>query len=226
MIIDGSTVTPVPLSSLINKLIIASTGLGLAAYLVVHLAGNLVVFAGRRAFNEYSHVLVSNPLIVPIEIGLVGIFVIHVYQTVTTWWRSRQARPVPYVERRWAGPPSRKSWASTTMIATGLVALAFVILHVATFRYGPYYTVDGGNVRDLYRLELEVFQNPYWVGFYVVGLTLIGFHTWHGIASAFESMGLHHPHYTPRLILATRWLVVLVMGGFILIPLVVYFGGI
>ncbi len=53
-----------------TKLLIGLTGLGLFAYLILHLIGNALIFAGPEIFNEYAHRLISNPLVVPIEIGL------------------------------------------------------------------------------------------------------------------------------------------------------------
>src|SRR5690349_4466908 len=63
-------------SSVGTKLLIGITGLLLFVYLVVHLLGNAMVFAGADVFNEYSHKLISNPLILPIEIGLLLIFLL------------------------------------------------------------------------------------------------------------------------------------------------------
>ena len=57
-------------SSVGTKLLIGLTGLGLFVYLILHLAGNALIFAGQETFNEYSHALISNPLIVPVELGL------------------------------------------------------------------------------------------------------------------------------------------------------------
>ena len=64
-------------SSVGTKLLIGLTGLALFVYLVLHLAGNLLIFLGPRVFNEYSHSLLSNPLVPVIEIGLLLVFVIH-----------------------------------------------------------------------------------------------------------------------------------------------------
>ena len=59
--------------------------------------------------------------------------------------------------------------------------------------------VSDSTVRDLYRTEMEVFQNPFWVIVYVVATLLVGLHLRHGISSAFQSLGLDHPVYTRRL---------------------------
>ena len=212
-------------SSVAEKFLIALTGLALFLYLLVHLAGNALLFLGPETFNGYAHMLITNPLVIPAEIGLAAIFVIHVYKTAVMWWRNRAARPDAYVRRRWAGGPSRKSLASTTMIYTGVITAVFVVLHVRAFKYGTYYQVEGEEARDLYRLVIEFFQSPLNVVFYELCLVLLGFHLWHGFSSAFESLGADEPRYTPRMLLLGKILAVLIAGGFVAIPLWVYFGG-
>ena len=54
-------------SSVAEKLLIALTGLALFLYLVVHLVGNSLLFLGPATFNGYAHMLISNPLIIPVE---------------------------------------------------------------------------------------------------------------------------------------------------------------
>ena len=69
------------LGSLITtKLIIGVTGILLFLYLILHIAGNLMVFLGPENFNTYSHALISNPLVVPVEIGLLVVFLIHLFK--------------------------------------------------------------------------------------------------------------------------------------------------
>ena len=87
-------------SSVGTKLLIGLTGLLLFLYLILHLAGNALIFAGPEIFNAYSHTLISNPLIVPIEIGLLIVFIIHVYKAVTNYIENRAARPIGYNEKR------------------------------------------------------------------------------------------------------------------------------
>lgn len=209
-------------SSVGTKLLIGFTGLLLFAYLLLHLAGNLIVVAGQDTFNGYSHVLISNPLVVPIEIALLLVFVLHVYKTVGMWLGNQSARPVGYEQKAWAGHTSRKSVSSTTMIWTGLVTVFFVAVHLKQFKFGPWYAIGDPPVRDLYRLEVEVFTSPLWVGFYVLCAVLVGFHLRHGISSAFQSLGADHPIYTTRLVLVGTILAVLIGAGFALIPIWVY----
>jgi succinate dehydrogenase / fumarate reductase cytochrome b subunit len=210
-------------SSVGTKLLIGLTGLGLFAYLVLHLAGNALIFAGEDIFNEYSHRLISNPLLIPIELGLLAIFLLHIYKTVTMYLQNRAARPVGYTKKEMAGHTSRKSFASTTMIASGLVALLFVVIHVKQFKYGSYYqTAADASVRDLYQTEVEVFRQPLWVAFYVICTLIVGLHLRHGISSAFQSLGLDHPVYTRRLTIWGIIFAVVIGGGLAFIPIWVY----
>jgi succinate dehydrogenase / fumarate reductase cytochrome b subunit len=209
-------------SSVGTKLVIGATGLLLFAYLLLHLAGNLMVLGGQDTFNHYAHMLVSNPLVVPAEIALLVIFLLHVFKAITMWTKNQAARPVHYEQKSWAGYTSRKSVASSTMIWTGLVILVFVIVHVAQIKYGAAYQIGDPPIRDLYRTEIDVFSSPFWVGVYVACMVLIGFHLRHGISSAFQSLGASHPMYTRRLVVAGTVLAILIAGGFAIIPIWVY----
>jgi succinate dehydrogenase / fumarate reductase, cytochrome b subunit len=214
-------------STLGQKYLIAATGLLLLLYLVLHLTGNLLLLLGPTTFNGYAHVLITNPLIVPVELGLAAVFILHIYNAVTMWWSDRKARPQRYYLTHWSGQPtSRKTVASTTMIYTGLLTLVFVVFHVKTFKYGTYYIVPGSEERDLYRLVLEFFHNPVNVGFYEACLVLLGLHLWHGFSSAMESLGVDHPRYTRGVLAVGKVLAILIGGGFCVIPVWVYvFGG-
>ena len=210
-------------SSVGTKLLIGLTGLALFAYLVLHLAGNALIFAGPETFNEYSHALISNPLILPIEIGLLAIFLLHVYKAVTNYVANRAARPAGYAMKKYAGHTSRKSVASSTMIWSGLVIFFFIIVHVRQFKYGAWYQTAGGSpIRDLARTEFEVFSHPLWVAFYVVCTLLVGLHLRHGISSGFQSLGLDHPVYTRRLTIWGVVFAVIIGGGLAFIPVWVY----
>jgi len=212
-------------STVATKILIALTGLSLAGFLCVHLFGNLLLYLGQDAFNVWGYTLINNPFVMPAEIGLTLILVIHVLETVTMWWTNRDARPVPYETKTWAGGKSRKSVASTTMIWTGSVMFIFLAVHVATMKFGAEYKtlIHGTEGRDLYRLVREIFSNPLWVAFYVPGVAVTGFHLWHGFASAFESLGLNHPNLTPRVLTIGRVLGFIIGAGFVSIPLVLFF---
>ncbi len=211
-------------SLITTKVIIGVTGILLFAYLILHIAGNLLVFLGRDAFNSYSHALISNPLVVPVEIGLLVVFLIHLFKAIRMTFQNQSARPVKYATKTWAGGTSQKSLASSSMILTGLAILIFVPIHVKSFKYGAFYDVGGG-VRDLYRMEAENFRSPFAVAFYVVMMVVVGLHLWHGVASSFQSVGLYGPRFTPLIRKIGKVSAVVIAGGFIVITLWVFLVG-
>jgi succinate dehydrogenase / fumarate reductase, cytochrome b subunit len=214
-------------STVATKVVIGVTGLSLIGFLCVHLAGNLLLLVGPGKFNAYSHALISNPFVIPLELGLLAIFVMHVLEAVTMWWTDRDARPIAYRVKRNAGGRSRKSLASSTMIWTGPVIFVFVAAHVATMKYGASYPalIHGEEGRDLYRLVAETFRRPAWLAFYLPCMAAVGFHLWHGFSSAFESLGLSGPRFTPWAVAVGKVLAVAVGAGFFLLPLYMFFFG-
>src|SRR6476619_1131163 len=214
--------TPFFSSSVGTKVLIGITGFALFLYLVIHIAGNLLVFFGPAVFNQYAYMMEErNPLLPAIELLLLAVFLVHVYKTVRMFLSNQSARPVRYAQKKPAGPPSRKSLASSTMIVSGLWLLAFLIVHVKAFRFSPTYPWgDGG--RDLYRQEMENLSNPFVAGFYVLSMIVVGSHLWHGISSALQSLGLDHPRWTPRVLTAGKLFAVAIAGAFIVIAVWVY----
>src|SRR5262249_17943292 len=100
-----------------TKILIGATGVALVIYLLIHIAGNLLIFFGPEVFNRYAYAMeVQNPTLPAIEILLLLLFLVHIYKTVTMFLANQSARPVRYVQKKYAGPPSRKSLASSTMI--------------------------------------------------------------------------------------------------------------
>lgn len=211
-------------SSVGTKVLVALTGLGFAAFLVTHLAANLLVLVDPHAYNAYSHTLISNPLIYLAEAALVVLFATHAYKGVTVTLRNRRARGRGYEVKKLAGHTSRKGLASSTMILTGVWLLLFVVIHLKTFKFGPWYETPEG-MRDLSRLVNEVYREPLHVVFYVLSMIVVGMHLSWGLSSAFQSMGLEHSRYNGA-IRGAGLAIAIIMGlGFALIPVVIYLGG-
>ena len=212
-------------SSVGTKLLIGITGLALFIYLIIHIAGNLMVFFGPAVFNRYAYTLEGNPLLPIVELGLLSVFLIHIYKTIRMFLGNQRTRPVRYATKNYAGPPSRKTVASSTMIVSGLWLLAFLIVHVKTFRFGVEQEWPAGG-RDLYLLEMQAFTNPLIVGFYVISMVVVGSHLWHGVSSAFQSLGIDKPAWTRFILPAGKTIAVLIAGGFIVIALWAHFTGV
>jgi len=209
-------------SSVGTKIVIGLSGLLLIIYLLIHVGGNLLVFFGPRVFNTYAYNMeVRNPTLPLIEIALLILFLIHIFKTIKMYLANAAARPVSYVKKERAGYTSRKSLASSTMIFGGLWIVVFLIIHVKAFRFSPEIEWPGGG-RNLYQQEMAVFANPLMVAFYIVSMLVVGSHLWHGASSAFQSIGMTHPRWTPRLIVAGKVLAVLVAGAFIVIAVWAY----
>jgi succinate dehydrogenase / fumarate reductase cytochrome b subunit len=108
------------------------------------------------------------------------------------------------------------------MIVSGTVTLVFVVWHLITFKYGPYYTATGGE-RDLYRLLIEVFRQPVYVVLYTVCMVILGLHLRHGVSSAFQSLGLVPVAWTRTILRTGLALALLITAGFVVIPIWIYF---
>lgn len=220
-------------SSVIKKMLSGLTGLALTGFVIAHLLGNLTIFAGAEALNTYAHLLHSaggGVLIYVFEAILLVFFLGHVVSGVQVWASRRRARPpeMRYVVSGDAGFSSRKSTSSMTMIYTGLLILAFIIFHLISFKFGPaepegYIAVHNGvEMRDVYRLVVEKFKNPYYTAGYVFMMALLGWHLRHGIWSAFQSLGLQHPKLMPYITAAGTVLAAALALGFIVLPIYVY----
>ena len=142
---------------------------------------------------------------------------------IFTELQNRKARPVAYAAKQNAGGPSKKTLASSTMIFSGVLALLFVPLHIYGFKFGTYYdSTTHPGTRDLARLVVEEFQSPFLVGWYVFAMVVLGFHAFHGIGSAFESLGVSL-NQRAWLKNGGRALALLIFAGFTIIPLGIHF---
>ena len=174
---------PTFLSSPIGKKMgMALTGLILYGFLVGHLLGNLLLLKddGGRSFNAYSDFLINHPLLIPAEIFLVVVFALHLFLAISVTRDNRRARPVGYQTTQSAGG---RSFASHTMIYSGVVILVFLVLHLKTFKYGD-------KPSGLYDLVLATFQQTGYLIWYAVAMLVLGFHLWHAFHSAFQTLSI------------------------------------
>jgi succinate dehydrogenase / fumarate reductase cytochrome b subunit len=201
------------LATITRKQVVALSGLGLALFVMVHMSGNMLVFLGPQAYNEYSHALTSNHLIYLAELGLVGMFLAHAFYASFITWKNYHARDTGYAMR--ASGAKRTPWLHRTLFFQGILLLVFVILHLITFKYGTVYMADYGHgeIRDLFKLMTEVFKEPVYVAWYLVALLILCFHLSHGVSSTIQSFGIHHPRYQT-----------LIHRGGVVYALVVFFG--
>jgi len=218
-------------SSVGQKFIMALSGLALVGFIIVHLLGNLTLFApDSTPFNAYVQKLYSmGPLLLVAEGGLVFLFVLHMVTAIRITIKNKAARPEKYAVQQSKKGPSKSNLASRNMIISGLILLVFLVIHIADFRLGPgvnegyVTTINGQQTRDLHRLVVEEFKEPGEVVFYVAVMLFLGMHLRHGFWSAFQSLGALNPRLEKPIYAAGLGLALLLAAGFLLIPLWLYF---
>lgn len=209
-------------SSLGRKLIMSLTGLFLVSFLIVHLSGNLLLFAGDggASFNEYTQFMSTNPLIQFVSKGLYLLILVHVIDGVLLALSNKSARPVDYNKKN-----SAASFASRQMMLLGSIVLFFLIVHLWNFwyqvKFGDIGTDANGNI-DIYPVILEAFSNPVYVGIYLLGLVGLAFHLLHGFQSGFQTLGINHPRYTPIIKWVGVIIAVAIPVGFASMPLLFF----
>ena len=138
-------------SSVGKKYLMALTGLFWVLFLIIHLAGNLVLLSGHSdAYNKYSHFLLSlGELLYVLEFILLAFILLHIYSGISVAIGKLRARPQSYKVQKNLGGASRKTVSASTMIYSGLLLLIFLVVHISHFKYqvgvnGDYTTVIGG----------------------------------------------------------------------------------
>lgn len=181
-----------------KKIIAAVSGCCLLLFVIGHMAGNLQIFLGAEAINRYAHFLKTTPeLLWPVRIGLLAMALLHVWSTASLWVEGKRARgTVGYAVK----DPAGATWASRTMIFSGLVLFVFIVFHLAHYTWhwvDPHFAElqDAQGRHDVYQMMLEGFSNPWVVGFYLISVALLSVHLSHGAAGMFRSVGLTNPFY-------------------------------
>lgn len=212
------------------KVVVAVTGILLSLFIVGHLAGNLLVFKGQDAVNGYAASLQSlGPALWLIRAALLAVLLLHVVLALLLKRRNQGARPVSYVHESTV----EASWASRHMVLTGLLVLAFLLLHLAHFTVGwldPKYfdmeqTLASGEVRhDVYGMVVMGFHDNVYVVLYLVAMALLGLHLSHGLHSLFQTLGVRHAAYTPLIEKVGRTVAWILAIGYMAIPLTIRLG--
>jgi len=215
-------------STLGRKLLMALTGLFLILFLVVHLAGNLQLLKDDqgRAFNVYAEFMGTNTIIQLISKANFAFILLHVFISLALTIRNRRARG----SQGYAIGGKSSIWASRNMGILGTLILIFLVIHLKNFwaeqHFGDMamasYT-DHEPVKDLYSLVMLWFSKGWYVALYVFCMVALGFHLWHGFASAFQTLGFNHLKYNLLISIVGKAFAVIVPALFAWIPLAIYF---
>ena len=202
-----------------KKAVMAVTGALLAGFVVVHLAGNLQIFLGPERFNDYARSLRELPaLLWTARVVLLVAVCLHIWSTIQLAVVKNDARPIKYARHE----SFASTYASRTMYMSGPIIAAFVIYHLMQFTFGVGGTYYDPN--DAYGNVIAGFRNAPIAIFYILAMGLLCLHLRHGLWSLFQTLGFHHPRYTPRLRTMAAVVALLIFFGFISIPVAVLSG--
>jgi succinate dehydrogenase / fumarate reductase cytochrome b subunit len=204
-----------------KKAVMAVTGAILFLFVIGHLAGNLQIFEGPAKLNAYGHFLHSiGELLWPVRIVLLLAVGLHITATVQLALLKKKARPVGYSRKE----AIASSYASRTMYWSGPIVLAFIIFHLLQFTAGYIHPESQFIEGDVYHNVVAGFQ-VWWVSvWYIFAVSLLGLHLRHGLWSMFQSLGFNHPRHTPVLKSAAVIIAVVIVLGYISIPISVLLG--
>ena len=209
-----------------KKFVMGITGLLLCGFLIVHLAGNLLLYADSdgKAYNEYAHALHENEgVLVVLEVGLFAMFAAHITLAFKTASENRAARKVRYHTQN-SKIESRDSIIrpDTWMFISGIIILGFLILHLIDFKFNLRPDIDYDSYKEAGK-AMAILQTPLSAFVYTIGGIVLGIHLSHGISSAFQSLGLNHPKFESLI----RWggiLFAAIIGiGFASFPVLYFF---
>ncbi|HSN84753.1 MAG TPA: succinate dehydrogenase cytochrome b subunit [Polyangiales bacterium] len=169
-----------------KKVIMALSGVILVGFTFGHFLGNLNLYRGPEALNGYAEFLRSLPaLLWTARVVLLFAVGAHIASAYSLWSRNRKARSSHYKNRK----DLATDYAARTMYWSGPILLLYIIYHLL------HLTILPAHPGDVYRNVVEGFQNPLISGVYIVGNLALGFHIFHGIFSAFQTLGINHPRF-------------------------------
>ena len=209
----------------------AISGMALFGFVVVHMLGNLQIFMGPEAINDYGYFLQSKPeLVWPARMGLLLMVLLHIWAAIRLSAENKAARPVGYGEYK----PVASSYASRTMLVSGFVVFVFIIYHVlhftvqvegVNFAKTNFATLHDAKERhDIYRMMIVGFSQPLVSIFYIVSMVLLSLHLSHGVSSMFQSLGWKNRKYGKLIDRFALVMAGVLVVGYSAIPLAVMTG--
>lgn len=216
-------------SSIGRKLVMATTGLCLVGFVIVHLLGNSSIFVGADGINAYAEHLHSlGPLVWVFRIILLGLFGLHIFFGIQLTLENRAARVIDYNQKK----NIRTSFAAETMIYTGLVLLAFVIYHLLHFTMhvtNPEISVgaiplDALGRNDVFSMVVHSFQHFFISAVYAGAMVALLLHLSHAIQSLFQTIGILDSNTLPVMEKISRAAAIVIFVGFVAIPVSILLG--
>lgn len=212
-------------SSIGKKFMMAVTGSFLLIFLIIHLIGNITLFFGAGAFNAYVSALDTiKPLIRVIEVVLLAVFILHIFNGIRLWIENKIARGITYKVN---GSSENSTVFSRTMFVTGSIIFIFLVLHLGTFfwRFNVYDPLGYATHHQYYDVVVYFFNIWWYAILYIIAVLLLGFHLNHGFQSAFQTFGWNHNRYFPIIKKVGTIYAIIMALGFASMPLYFLLGG-
>jgi succinate dehydrogenase / fumarate reductase, cytochrome b subunit len=215
-------------STIALKLLMAASGIVFIGFVLMHMYGNLKMFAGHDAYNAYAHhlrvfgepILPENGLLWILRVVLLASLFAHVTSALVLWRRADRARSVKYVAKR----KTASSVSSRWMRWGGITLLLFIIWHLLNFTVGKV-NVKGGATDDPYNLVVDTFDTWWMTIIYLLAMVALGLHLHHGTWSACQTLGITNTAASrARAKGLGVVLAVVIAGGFSLVPIFVLAG--
>ena len=210
-------------SSIGRKFIMSISGLFLILFLLFHMAMNMALVFSTDAYNMIVEFLGANWYAIAGTLVLAAGFIIHILYASILTLQNRKARGR---DRYAVSNTKDASWTSKNMYVLGFVVLAFLVLHMIQFWYEMQYKELFGislKYTDAAKFVIDVFQNPYYLGAYLIGFIALWFHLTHGFWSALHSVGWNNTVWMKRLKALSYIVATIIVGGFTFIALFLHF---
>jgi len=211
-----------------KKMVMAVTGLVLFGFVFAHMLGNLQVFLGPKAFNEYSKFLHDNQTLLWGARLVLGLSVVaHIVTALQLVKLNADARPVSYRRKKNVAT----SYAARTMRWSGPILLVYIVYHIAHLTLGytnglgyEHLPLDANGLPDVYHNVVRSFRVPWCAGIYVVAQVMLGMHLYHGAWSMLQSLGINHRRYNETIRGVASAVALVIVVGFLAVPIGVYLG--
>ena len=213
-------------SKIFQKALAALSGGFLILFLIGHLAGNLQLFIpgelGQKQFNTYALFMTTNPAVKLLSYLTYFSILLHSVLTFFLTIKSRSVRPVKYLVDSGS---TNSTWSSRNMAFLGTLLLVFIIIHLRSFWYEMHFGdigIDKWGNKDLHTVTVSAFKDIYYTGFYILSMIFLGFHLYHGVESAFQTLGLSTSKYEYYINLFGKSIAVTIPLIFATIPISIY----
>lgn len=213
-------------TTIVQKILVALTGLFMIFFLIAHLLGNLEIFSGPDALNQYGVLLRTFPKVLwAFRIALLIALGLHVFLTIKLQKQNKDAKKLTYEKQHFR----KTTKASRIMLLSGLTVLCFIMFHLAHFTLnltndGFDMLIDPQGRHHVYNMVVLGFSNPTVSGFYILAQILLAFHISHGFASCFRTLGFSNPVIFNKIKVFSNMFALLVAALYISIPVCVLLG--